>query len=81
MRFNKIIYLVNAIPFNQFFQPGFYLLQGSLDNSQDINSWYLDPTNTAYNVPDDWYLIEVEEHTSGDSIRRIASITQYNTIQ
>ncbi len=66
---------------NQFLRNGFYLYRASVPSSSNLLPWYLDPTNTSYNVPDDWYLIEVEEHISGDSNKRIASITQYNTIQ
>lgn len=36
-------------------------------------AWYLDPSNTAYSVPDDWYMIEV---TGGI----ITDIIQYNTL-
>jgi hypothetical protein len=53
---------------------GFYLYRGSLNGPSDIISYYLDPTNTTYAVPDDWFLIEV------DSSKMIASKTQYNTI-
>ena len=53
---------------------GFYLYRGSLNGPSDIISYYLDPTNTTYVVPDDWFLIEV------DSSKMIASKTQYNTI-
>ena len=50
------------------------LYRGSLNGPSDIISYYLDPTNTTYAVPDDWFLIEV------DSSKMIASKTQYNTI-
>jgi hypothetical protein len=53
---------------------GFYLYRGSLNGPSDIISYYLDPTNNAYNVPNDWYIIQV------DSTKKISSITQYNTI-
>lgn len=56
------------------FAAGFYLYKGSLDGPTNIDNWYLDPNNTAYNVPDDWYILEV--NSSG----QIASLTQYNTI-
>lgn len=36
-------------------------------------AWYLDPSNTAYSVPDDWYMIE----TTGGII---TDIIQYNTL-
>jgi len=35
--------------------------------------WYLDPSNTAYSVPDDWDMIEV---TGGI----LTDIIQYNTL-
>ena len=61
-------------------QPGFYLYRGSLDSPTDILSYYLDPINTAYSIPNDWYIVEIEAFSSGTSNRRIASITQYNSI-
>ena len=36
-------------------------------------AWYVDPNNTAYQVPDDWYLIKIEEGV-------ITDIAQYNTL-
>jgi hypothetical protein len=35
--------------------------------------WYIDPNNTAYQVPNDWYLLKVEEGV-------ITDIAQYNTL-
>tara|TARA_R110000787_G_scaffold23703_3_gene67447 strand:- start:3908 stop:8935 length:5028 start_codon:yes stop_codon:yes gene_type:complete len=61
-------------------QPGFYLYRGSLNSPTDILSYYLDPTNTAYSIPNDWYIVGIEAFSSGTSNRRIASITQYNSI-
>ena len=53
---------------------GFYLYRGSLTSPSDIVSWYLDPLNTTYVIPNDWYILEIS--SSGT----IASLTQYNTL-
>ena len=53
---------------------GFYLYRGSLTSPSDIPSWYLDPLNTAYVVPNDWYILEI------GSSGTIASLAQYNTL-
>ena len=53
---------------------GFYLYRGSLTSSTDIATYYLDPLNTTYVVPNDWYILEIS--SSGT----IASLTQYNTL-
>ena len=53
---------------------GFYLYRGSLASPSDIVSWYLDPLNTTYVIPNDWVILEIS--SSGT----IASLTQYNTL-
>lgn len=53
---------------------GFYLYKGSLDGASDITGWYLDPLNTAYTIPNNWYILEIS------ATGTIASLTQYNTL-
>ena len=53
---------------------GFYLYRGSLNGPSDIQYYYVDPTNTSYIIPNDWFLLEIAANGT------IASITQYNTI-
>ena len=56
------------------YRQGFYLYRGSLASPSDIVSWYLDPLNTTYVIPNDWYILEIS--SSG----AIASLAQYNTL-
>ena len=54
----------------QYALSGYFLyMQTQVQNPE----WYLDSSNTAYSVPDDWYMIEVT-----DGI--ITDIIQYNTL-
>ena len=53
---------------------GFYLYRGSLSSPSDVVMWYLDPLNTAYVIPNDWYILEISANGT------IASLAQYNTL-
>jgi hypothetical protein len=49
---------------------GYFLYMTTIVNNPE---WYLDPTNTAYTIPDDWYMIIMANGI-------ITDIIQYNTL-
>jgi hypothetical protein len=64
--------LYDPFTLNPINNSGYFLNTGNLDYGPDIPA-YLDPTNTEYQIPDDWSMIII---TNGI----ITQIIQYNTL-